>query len=457
MALGAAEDAVRGSDLVGTKAQLTLLRLAGMSSVRITSTWTPGSVAPSAGELGVLRNVEAAARLAGVRVFVSVYHAGSRTTPLTPEARAEFAQYTAALVTAVPSFDDVIVGNEPNLNRFWLPQFNVDGTNASAPAYLELLAPVYDAVKAVDPTVRVWGGALAPRGADRPAGTRPTSSPTAFIQALGAAYRASGRALPVMDGFAHHPYADNSSQAPDFAHPNVTTIGLADYPKLVALLGAAFDGTAQPGSTLPVLYDEFGVESQIPAAKASAYTGTELATTRPVDETTQAAYYQQALQIAFCQPTVVGMLLFHTHDEAALGSWQSGVYYADGTPKSSIYAVRDALRRTSGGSITRCDGLALDVAPTQVRFPSATAFKRGERLVRFQCSLDCVWQVQSVRASDGVGTARVRGYARAGDKAIASLRGRRLGAAPVRLVLTVTHPVNPGTPMVRESRDLPTR
>lgn len=457
MALGAAEDAVRGDDLVGAKAQMSLLRLAGMSAVRITSTWAPGAVAPSAGELGVLRNVEAAARLSGVRVFVSVYHAGSRTTPLTPEARAEFAQYTAALVAAVPTFDDVIVGNEPNLNRFWLPQFAVDGTNASAPAYLALLAPVYDAVKAVDPGVRVWGGALAPRGADRPDGTRPTSSPTAFVQALGAAYRASGRTTPVMDGFAHHPYADNSSQSPDFAHPNVTTISLADYPKLVALLGAAFDGTAQPGSTLPVLYDEFGVESLIPPGKASAYTGTEPATTKPVDEATQASFYEQALRIAFCQPTVVGMLLFHSRDEAALGSWQSGVYYADGSPKSSIYAVRDALRRTKGGSITRCDGLALDVTPTQVRFPTQAAFKRGVRLVRFRCSLDCIWQVQSVRASDGVGTARVRGYARAGDQAIASLQGRRLGVAPVRLVLTVTHPVNPGSPVIRESRELATR
>jgi hypothetical protein len=457
MALGAAEDAVRANDLVGAQAQMNLLRLAGMSSVRVTSNWLPGLIAPTEAELLTLRNVEGAAQLSGVRVFVSIYSPGSKTTPLTPEARTEFAQYAAALVGALPTIDDVIVGNEPNLNRFWLPQFNADGTNGSAPAYLSLLSQAYDAMKAVDPQVRVWGGALAPRGSDRPDGTRLTSSPTAFIKALGVAYRASGRTTPIMDGLAHHPYADNSSQSPDFAHPNSTTIALADYDKLVALLGEAFDGTAQAGSALPILYDEFGVESIVPAGKASSYTGAEVAATKPVDEATQAAYYQRALQIAFCQPTVAGILLFHYRDESDLPTWQSGVYYADGTPKSSITAVRDAFRRTRGGSIARCEGLALDVVATQVKYPTKAGFKRGERTVKFRCSLDCIWVLRSVRASDGVGTARQRGYARAGDPAVASLKGRRLGTQPVRLTLMVIQPVNPGLESVSESGELAPR
>ncbi|HET9243451.1 MAG TPA: hypothetical protein VFN99_08395, partial [Gaiella sp.] len=315
MTLGVAEDAVRAPDLVATRATMAQLRLAGFTAVRVTSNWLPGLTAPTRNELTVLRNIEAAARLSGIKVYVSVYHPGSRTTPLEPAAQAEFAEYTATLAAAIPTFDDVIVGNEPNLNRFWLPQFGLDGTNASAPAYLSLLAKTYDALKAVDPKLRVWGGALAPRGSDRPGGIRPTSSPTAFIQAMGAAYRASGRATPVMDGVAIHPYPENSSTSPGLAHPRSTSIGLGDYDKLVGLLGTAFDGTAQAGSTLPILYDEFGIESVVPTGKRSLYSGNEPTTTKPVDESKQAAAYDLGLKLAFCQPNVVGMLLFHSHDE----------------------------------------------------------------------------------------------------------------------------------------------
>jgi hypothetical protein len=454
LTLGVAEDTVKQPDPVVAQVKMRLLRLAGFSAVRITSQWLPGDLAPPNDQLEMLRVVTGAAKLAGVRVYVSVYQPGSRTTPLTPEARAEFAQYAATLVTAVPLADDVIVGNEPNLNRFWLPQFNPDGSNAAAPAYLQLLAQTYDAIKAADPGVTVWGGALAPRGNDNPKGTRHTHSPTKFIRDLGIAYRAGGRTAPVMDGFTFHPYPDNSSQSPDTRHPNISTIGLADYDKLVRLLGVAFDGTAQAGSTLPILYDEFGIESIVPKGKLKHYTGTEPTTTKPVSEALQATYYQRGLRLAFCQPNVVGMLLFHSQDEHARLSWQSGVYYADGTPKSSLRAVRDALERTRGGSVARCPGLGLDVQPTALRFPTQDDFAKGERDVRLRCDLDCAWELRATRSATG-GTAAVRrGYARAGTAVVASLRGARLGSGAYRLQLTLVHPVNPGVPALRESAEL---
>ena len=109
------------------------------------------------------------------------------------------------------------------------------------------------------------GCALSARGSDDPGAGRPTHSPTRFIQDLGAAYRASRRTTPVMDMFSLHPYPENSSIPPTFAHPQSTSIGLADYDKLVALLGDAFDGTAQAGSSLPIVYGEYGLQTVIPA------------------------------------------------------------------------------------------------------------------------------------------------------------------------------------------------
>ena len=121
----------------------------------------------------------------------------------------------------------------------------------------------------------------------------------------------------------------SSNEPPTLTHSD-TTITIADYPKLVSLLGQAFDATGQKGSTLPIVYDEFGVESTFPADKAGLYTGTEASTVHPVDQATQALYYEQALNLAFCQPNVQTFLVFSLLDENALPGWQSGVYYADG-------------------------------------------------------------------------------------------------------------------------------
>ncbi len=454
MSFGAAEDVVRAPDLVAAKAKMTLFRLAGFTAIRVTSQWLPGQVAPPESELAILRNVAAAAQLSGVKVYLSVYPPGSKSTPLTPEAREEFAAYLTVLKLQLPSVDDVIVGNEPNLNRFWLPQFNPDGTDAAAPAYLALLARSYDAIKAVDPGTRVWGGALAPRGVDRAGTGRDTHSPVAFLKDLGTAYRASGRTLPIMDGLAFHPYADSSGQAPDTPHPKSTTIGLADYDRLIQTLATAFDGSAQLGTTLPILYDEFGVESKIPAGKAKAYTGAEPSTTRPVDEITQGQYYEQALELAFCQPNVTGIFFFHSQDETALASWQSGLYYADGAPKSSLYAVRDAIARARGGSIARCDGLGLDVTAAKLRFPTQAELARGARTVRFTCALDCAWELRVASVATDATRARLTGYGQAGVPLLVSLKGRKLGRGPIRFALTLTHPVNPGVPQTRQSATL---
>jgi hypothetical protein len=445
---GAVEDDLRASTLVEAQAKMTLFRLAGFRAARVTSYWTPGLTAPSQDEVQVLENVSEAAELSGVRLYVTVMNPGSRTTPLTDEAQREYASYAAALVEAVPRIRHVIVGNEPNLNRFWLPQFALDGSSAAPAAYLSLLARTYDALKAVSPDIEVCGGAVSPRGTDNPTGMRPTHSPTTFIPALGAAYRASARTRPVMDAFVQHVYGDNSSQPPAVAHPG-TSIGVADYGKLVALLGGAFDGTAQPGSTLPIVYGEYGVETEIPASKNGLYTGTEPATTRPPTEATQAAFYEQAFALAFCQPNVEAMLIFHAQDERERTGWQSGVRYVDGTPKSSLPRVRQALDRTTGGSITRCPGVQLVVQASGVRFGSRGDARRGVFRASFTCRLDCLYDVRVVKVGGATKMVK-RGRAEVGVPVTVGFGPRRLAPGTYRYRLRLVHPVNPGPPTIRD-------
>jgi hypothetical protein len=340
--LGVWEYFLRDQDPGAAEAKMEDATAAGFRAAITNSFWAPGQRAPSPQELAELRNAAAAAEKAGVRPLLIVQHVGSRTTPRTPGTRAEFAAYAASLARQLPAYRDFIIGNEPNLNRFWLPQFGPDGENVAARDYLALLAECYDALKAVSDDVRVIGGALAPRGGDDPEASRHTHSPTQFIRDLGRFYRDSGRDEPIMDAFAHHPYLERARIPPDFAHPRSTTISLADYEKLVDLLDEAFTGTAQRGGDLPILYTEFGVQTRIPPAKQSAYTNLDTqAATDVVDEATQARYYRQAFELVCDQDTVEGLYIFHVWDEPDLLGWQSGVYYADQTPKSSRDALRD--------------------------------------------------------------------------------------------------------------------
>jgi hypothetical protein len=333
--IGAWEYFVRDQDPAVAASKFDEVTAPGFQAVITNAFWAPGRREPTPQDLAELRNAAAAAAEAEVDALLIVQNVGSRTTPSTPALREQFADYAASLARQLPTYRDFVIGNEPNLNRFWMPQFGPNGENVAARDYLALLGETYDAVKGVA-DVRVIGGALAPRGGDDPDATRQTHSPTQFIRDLGRYYRRSGRDRPVMDAFAHHPYLERAKLPPTFAHPRSTTIALADYDKLVRLLGEAFDGTAQRGSDIPILYTEFGVQTRIPPQKLHAYTNrTSAAAADVVDEATQERYYRQAYELACTQKTVEGLYIFHVWDEPDLLGWQSGLYYADRTPKSS--------------------------------------------------------------------------------------------------------------------------
>lgn len=355
LVVGALEDSVKQPDPKLADKQVELASRAGFNALNVTTTWAAGQTRPDPVELAILRSVAVATERRRIRLMITAYAARPRYAPLSDDEQERYAEFMATLARELPSVRDFAVWNEPNLNGFWLYQYDEDGSNIAAPAYTALLARTYDALKEVSPKIRVFGGNLAPRGHDDPDSPRHTQSPTGFIREMGRAYRASSRTKPIMDVFAIHPYLERSAFPPSREHPAGTSIGFADYDKLVGLLGEAFDGTAQPGTKLPIAYTEFGVQSEIPESAQLPYTNLQSPLGRDaVGEETQAEYYRQALEIAACQPTVTAVVFFHLVDEADLNRWQSGPYYADTKPKSSLEPIREAALKARRGKLADC-------------------------------------------------------------------------------------------------------
>jgi hypothetical protein len=202
---------------------------------------------------------------------------------------------------------------------------------------------------------------------------------------------------------------------------------------------------------LPIDYAEFGVESQIPAQKASVYIGREPTTTKPTDETTQGLYYRQALALAFCQANVKAFFFLHAVDEPDLDRWQSGFYYADGTPKSNLQAVQAAVRDVRGGIITRCPGLAL-TPQAKITYPTGLALSRVPLTLTVTCDIDCNYYVRLVRLPQKSTTLAVYGRTLAGAVTRVKLPARRVAPGRYQLTVRLTAPVNVGPPLKAASR-----
>ena len=114
---------------------------------------------------------------------------------------------------------------------------------------------------------------------------------------------------------------------------------------------------------------EQGFQTTIDPAKSSLYRGTEtdrqalpawlgrntLATDGPgPDQGTQLA---DALRLAYCQPGVAAFFNFELADEPSLAGWQSGVLWADLTPKPSYDVFKDAVRNVAARNVD-CDRYA---------------------------------------------------------------------------------------------------
>jgi hypothetical protein len=314
----------------------SMLKGANLTEVRWTLAFDPTQPQTIA-ELPFVQRAAPQAQKDGVHVVLALY--GRPASAHDPQA---FCAWAALVASTVKQWgiDDFIVWNEPNTALYWSPQ------NSGTPAaYEALLARCYDAIHAADANARVIGFGLSPRS-NGPSQT----APIPFIEAVGAAYRASGRQLPVMDQMSIHPYPNpnHPTNPPTVGYSNPSFYGVPNLDRVKQAVYDAFNGTRQPTTVngLTFRIDELGWQTD--TTQYPQYFNQE--NVAVVSEQTQAAYVRQAVQQYFaCDPTVTDVEWFLLVDEQTRngrsadgktvlgGGWQSGLLTAGGpgvsTPK----------------------------------------------------------------------------------------------------------------------------
>ncbi len=350
-------------------------RALGLKAIRITRQWHPGeSKVPSDFQDTIYRIV---GEVSGLRIVVSLY-GRAEDAPRTDEARQQFCSYVADMITVNPQIQDVVIWNDPNDQPFWAPQYNADGSSAAPADYEALLATCWDAAHAANPNVNIVSTFVSKASAIPGGFTVGYHPPATWVSKLAAAYKASGRTKPIFDTYGYIPKALGSAERPWAKHPNSTAYGIGDYDALVAALNSGFQGTAQPlpgqdGTT--IWYLTQGYQTTPDSAHSGQYTGSENDTTpvpalspneasdpRTGNGLDQPMQLADAVKIAYCQPLVGAYFNFHLVDEKDLAGWQSGVYWADGTPKPAYQALRKVAGQVNENTVD-CASFSNGVPP----------------------------------------------------------------------------------------------
>ena len=331
--LGVDDDSLKW--YVRTSSLLSIYSQLGAGAVRVTLDWSAGESFPRGTDLTELQRVATAGRR--IRVVLAV--TGSASEPPVDEAgRTSFCGFVTNVVRAYPWMRDVAVWTEPNSSTFWKPQ------QGAAVAYEALLATCWDDLHAAVP------------GANVIATSAPHARAGDWYRALGKAYRASARTLPVFDTIGHNGYPNDSAEAPSAMHAK-GSIDEGDLGRLLAAVRTGFAGTGQPlpgEDGVTVWYLEDGFQSQVPRSFSALYSGNET-DRHAVDEAEQAAQLTAAVDLAYCQPEVGGFFNFELRDEASLTGWQSGLVRPDWSAKPAFVAYQEAIAAARAGGID-CGG-----------------------------------------------------------------------------------------------------
>ena len=346
--VGFADDATKYSDDGGAKLY-DKLKAVGAVENRVAVYWDPASPA-TIQEQGFLDRFLPVAKAKGIHVVFSVYPRTASTWNTDTDNRiAEFAAYLALLARTYPQVRDFVVLNEPNEAYFLAPQHGADGSILSAGVTLRILAAGYDALKSVDPGINVAGMGISPAANDKT-----STSPVRFIDALGRAYKASGRKTPIMDELDLHIYPDNAARQDDQTHYAWPQIGPGDADRIKQAVWDAFGGTGQPvfqepGATGPYLrmrIGEIGWQVAVQPTLRSQYTSVE--NVKVTDEARQARIYGNVVHTLGCDASVTAIDFFHLIDDRDLIHYQSGLLRVDGSARPAYAAVKAAIQAPCG-------------------------------------------------------------------------------------------------------------
>jgi hypothetical protein len=409
----------------------------GLRANKMTVNWDPARPDVLADQAFLDRSVPQAIDR-GIHVSFGIHIGKARAITGSARAIDRFVFWLQKLARAYPAVTEYVIGNEPNLTRFWQPQFDRRGRNVSGIAFAAFLARSYDALKDVNPNIKVVGVGLSPRGNDRPrAKSNISTSPVKFIQALGIGYQRLARNKPIMDVFGFHPYParDRDPLHRGYRWPNA---GVANLNRIKQAVWDAFHDTAQPtfleglpeppapelpapdppslpvepaaqppvrvsgpgegvpgdpgGSPAPsdplpepepepvppltFKLDEVGWQVAIPRRSRRAYHGRE--NVRPTDERTQARIYGELVRQISCDVSVTELLFFGLVDEANLDRWQAALVRADRTRRPAWGAVRAALDDVANG----CPRRASPWFHTERVIGAGVAYSRGRVVVK---------------------------------------------------------------------------
>jgi hypothetical protein len=211
--------------------------------------------------------------------------------------------------------------NEPNLELFLAPQFDVQGRSVAPAAYARIAEAIYDGVKRGNSDALVAIGETSARGRDIPASDlgQESHSPGTFARLL-----ADADPELSFDAWAQHPYPTRPNNPP--AEPvRWPGVGLTSLERFGQALGDWFGR-----EEVPLWLTEYGHETQ---------PGEELG----VPALDQAQYAREALGAAAGNPRVRMLVWFVLRDSPG-NPWQSGLIDQSGELKPAFYTFRGAAR-----------------------------------------------------------------------------------------------------------------